>query len=80
MNPIIMASFFPEAGNVSGSNADMCSHVAGLSSSGSGDLFDLSYKSRSHTSSTSTTGRHLGFERYCRDYHTVFRGVLRHYA
>ena len=35
------ASFFPEAGNLNGRNADMCSDVAGPSSSGSGDLFEL---------------------------------------
>ena len=34
-----MAWFFPEAGNLNGSNADMCSDVAGPLSSGSGDLF-----------------------------------------
>ena len=34
-------SYFPEAGNLDGSNADMCSNVAGPSSSGSGDLFEL---------------------------------------
>ena len=32
-----MVSYFPEAGNLNGVNADMCSDVAGLSSSGSGD-------------------------------------------
>ena len=37
-----MASYFPEAENVNGSNADMCSDVAGPSSSGSGHLFELS--------------------------------------
>ena len=36
-----MASYSPEAGNLNGSNADMCSDVAGRSSSGSGDLFEL---------------------------------------
>ena len=30
-----MASYFPEAGNLNGSNAGMCSEVAGPSSSGS---------------------------------------------
>ena len=40
-----MASYFPEAGNLNGSNADMCSDVAGPSSSGSGDLFELSDRS-----------------------------------
>ena len=34
------ASYFPEAGNLNGNNADMCSHVAWPSSSGSGDLFE----------------------------------------
>ena len=37
-----MASFFPGAGNLNGSNPDMCSDVAEPSSSGSGDLFELS--------------------------------------
>ena len=37
-----MASYFAEAGNLNCSNADMCSGVAGPSSSGSGDLFELS--------------------------------------
>ena len=52
-------------------------------SSGSSDLFDFGSSSRSHTftisPTTSTTGRHLGFER---DYnsHNAFRGVLRRYA
>ena len=44
MNPIIVASYFPEAGNLNGSNAAMCSNmsnVAGPSSSGSGDFSRL---------------------------------------
>ena len=40
-----MASYFPKAGNLHGSNADMCSDVAGLSISGSGDFFELSDRS-----------------------------------
>ena len=36
-----MRSYFPEAGNLNGSNADMCSDVAGPSISGVGDLFEL---------------------------------------
>ena len=36
-----MASYFPEAENFNGSDTDMCSDVAGSSSSGSGDLFEL---------------------------------------
>ena len=36
------ASYFPEAGNLNGSYANMCSNVAGPSNSGSGDLFELS--------------------------------------
>ena len=43
-----MAPYFPEAGNLNGINADMCSDVAGPSSSSSGDLFELSDMSRSH--------------------------------
>ena len=37
-----MASYFPEAGNLNGCNADMCSDVAGPSSSVSGDFFEFS--------------------------------------
>ena len=40
-----MASYFPEAGNLNGSNAGTCSDVAEPSSSGFGDLFELSDKS-----------------------------------
>ena len=36
-----MASYFPEVGNLNDNNADICSDVAGLSSSNSGDLFEL---------------------------------------
>ena len=36
-----MASYFPEAVNLNGSNADMCSDVVGPTSIGSGDLFEL---------------------------------------
>ena len=39
-----MASYFPEAGNLNSSNTDMCPDVAGPSSSGSGDLFEVSYR------------------------------------
>ena len=37
-----MASYFPEAGNLNGRNAHMCSDVARLSNCGSGDLFEPS--------------------------------------
>ena len=64
-----------------GSNADMCSDVAGPLSSGSGDLFELSDRSNKtiillFPPTTSTSGRHLGFER---DYnsHTAF-GLCMH--
>ena len=40
-----MASYFPEAGNLNGRNDDMCSDVAGPSSSSSGDLFEISDRS-----------------------------------
>lgn len=40
-----MALYFPEAGNLNGSNANMCSNVAGSWSSSSGDLFELSDRS-----------------------------------
>ena len=36
---------FPQSGNSNGSNADMCSEVAGPSNSGSGDLSELSNRS-----------------------------------
>ena len=39
MHEFNMASNFPEAGNLSGSNADMCSDVAEPSISGSGNFF-----------------------------------------
>ena len=39
------ASYFSEAGNLNGSNADMCFDVAGPSISCSGDLFELSERS-----------------------------------
>ena len=44
-----MVSYFPEVENLNGSNADMCSDVGGLSSGGSGDLFDFGSSSRSRT-------------------------------
>ena len=40
-----MASYFPKEGNLNGSDATMCSDVAGPLSSGSGDCFELSYRS-----------------------------------
>ena len=36
-----LASYFPKAGNLNGSNAGMCSDVAGQLSTGLGDLFEL---------------------------------------
>ena len=45
MNETNMVSYFPQAANLNGSNADMCFHVAGPSNSGAGDLFELSYGS-----------------------------------
>ena len=52
----------------------MCSDVACPSSSGSGDLFELSDRSNKTDPESRATGRHLGFER---DYnsHAAFRGV-----
>ena len=41
----IMQSYFSEAGDLNGSNADMCFDVAEPSSSGSGDLFEVSDRS-----------------------------------
>ena len=40
-----MALYFLEAGNLNGSNANMCSDVAGQSSSSSSNLFELSDRS-----------------------------------
>ena len=37
-----IASYISEAGGLNGSNADMCSDVAGPLISGSGDFFELS--------------------------------------
>ena len=76
------ASYFPEAGNLNGRNADMCFDVARPSSSGSGDLFELTDRSNEtdpeSLKGARTTGRHLGFKRDCNS-HTAFRGVLRHH-
>ena len=73
-----MASYFPEAGNLNGSNADTCSYVAGPLSSNLGDLFELPDRSNeteteSLNTGPRTTGRNLGFER---DYNslTAIRG------
>ena len=83
MNPIMMTSYFPGAGNLNGSNADMCSDVVEPSSSDSVDLFDFGSSCRSRTftisPTTSTIVHHLGFDR---DYNSraTFRDVLRHYA
>ena len=46
---INMASYFLEAGNLNGSNDDMCSDVAEPSNSSSRDLFDFECGSRSRT-------------------------------
>ena len=72
-----VASFFPEAGNLNSSNADMCSDVARPSISGSGSIylsFQIHHKFRTFTipPTTSTTGRHLGFERE-NNYQNAFR-------
>ena len=45
MHESYMASYFSKAGNLNGSNAYMCSDVAGPSSRDSGDLFELSDRS-----------------------------------
>ena len=82
-NKYNMASYFPEAGNLNGSNADMCSDEAGPSSSGSGDLFELSDSSGSRTltisPTTSTTGCHLVFERDYVIMHHIY-SIRRHFA
>ena len=40
-----MASYFPDAGKLNGSNADMCFDVTGPSMCGSGDSFEISDRS-----------------------------------
>ena len=46
MHESSMASYFPEVGNLNGStDTDMCSDVAGPSSSSLEDLFELSDRS-----------------------------------
>ena len=57
-----MASYLPEAGNLNGGNADMCSDVAGPSSSGSGDLFDFGSSSRFRSLTTMTTTKTCGMD------------------
>ena len=37
-----MALYLPEVGHLNGTNAAICSHMAGSSSSGTGNLFELS--------------------------------------
>ena len=44
-NEFNMVLNFPEARNLNGNNADMCSDVVGPSSSSAGDLFELSDRS-----------------------------------
>ena len=44
-----MASYFPEAGNLRGRNADICSDMAGPSGSGLGDLLVFGSSSRFRT-------------------------------
>ena len=51
-----MASYFPEAGNFNDSNAEVCSDVAGPSSSSSSDLFEFSARSNK---TDPPPGRHL---------------------
>ena len=78
-----MASYFSEVRNLKGGHADMCSYVAEPSCTGSGDLFELQevqiLSTFTISPTKSTTGVHLGFERDY-NYHTAFRGVLRHHA
>ena len=71
-----MVPYLTEAENLNAINTDMCSDVAGPSSSSSGDCF-LSFQIgqilRTFTISpaASTSCRQLGFERDC-NYHTSF--------
>lgn len=46
MHKFNMALYFPEAGNLNGSNADMCSDVAGPLFSGPSNLSKLSDRSQ----------------------------------
>ena len=56
-----MAQYYPEAENLNGINADICSYVAGPSSSGWSDLFSRAYRSRNFPfSPTANTTRHPG--------------------
>ena len=76
MNESNMAPYFPEAGNLYGSNAEMCFNVVGLSSSHSGDLFEVLDRSNKIISpTTSPNGHHLGFERGY-NFHTTFRAYV----
>ena len=76
MNESNIAPYFPEAGNLNSSNADICSIVVGLSISVSGDLFELLDRSNRIISPTTSTNRHhLGFERDY-NFHTTFRAYV----
>ena len=77
---------FPEAGNLSGSNADMCS-VAGPSSNGSGNFFVLLVRSNKTDPESlllfpllqALLAAILDLSVTTTDNsHTAFRGVLRH--
>ena len=70
-----MASHLPEAENLIGSNADMCSDVTGLSSSGSGDLFELSDRSNIYMHYNPPFWIWVDHNS-----HTAFRDVLHHFA
>ena len=78
-----MVSFFPEVGNLNGSNANICSDVAGHQVAVRAICFDFGSSSRSRTltisTTISTTDRYLGFGRDY-NYYTPLRGVLCHYA
>ena len=71
-----MVLYFPEAGNLNGRNADKCSDVAGRQVAARGICLSLQIRQILRTfpisPTTSTTARHLGFERDY-NYHTAFR-------
>ena len=61
--------FSPKQKLFNGRNADICSDVAGPSSSGSGDFLLCTF---AISPTTNTTGRHLRFDRDY-NFHTAFR-------
>ena len=71
-----MASHFPEARNLHGSNADMFSDVAGPSSSGSGDLFELSGLDRSNKNNPKSLNKVMHYWPPCLDLSVTTAPIL----